>query len=150
MTAYKENKCLKRNGLPLAMILHRALVAAALSALALLPSCAGGRPARPRVQGDQYLVQQSELADTKQQNLYDAIRQVRPFWLTRDQRRGTTGGTEIIVYLDEQQIGGIGQLTRLPVSNAQRVRYMSATEAQVRFGARNGLRPAILVESVKQ
>ncbi len=123
---------------------------ALLVLLFVASACGAGRPVRPKPAGEQYLIAQSELEATRQQNLYDAIRQVRPFWLGRDRRQGTGGSSEIVVYLDEHQIGGVGQLTRLPVSAVARVRYLSATEAQVRFGTMNGLRPAIVVESARR
>lgn len=118
--------------------------------LAVTSACGVGRPARPRAAGEQYLIERTELESTTQQNLFDAISRARPFWFTRDRRRGALGDSEIAVYLDQQQVGGIGQLTRLPVSATARVRYLSATEAQVRFGTTNGLRPAILVETARR
>lgn len=131
------------------MIARRVVFASAYAFFAAISACSSGRPARPRQQGEQYLIAQAELESTKQQNLYDAIRQLRPFWLTREMRRGTSGDAQILVYLDQQQLGGIGQLARLPVSATARVRYMSAAEAQVRFGVMNGLRPAIIVETAR-
>jgi hypothetical protein len=122
----------------------------ALMAFAILATaCYTGRPTRPGTDrgGDRYLILAAELESTKQQTLYDAIRQLRPFWLTRDTRGSAEGVT---VYLDDQQIGGLSTLQRLPIHATARVRYMSSTEAQVRYGSNNGLRPAILVESARR
>jgi hypothetical protein len=113
-------------------------------------ACGGGRPLRPQPAGEQYLIAQDELQRTKQENLYDAIRQTRPFWFTRDTRRGGAAAGDVAIYLNEQLIGGLAQLRRIPVAATSRVRYLSSTEAQLRFGAPNGLRPAILVESERQ
>lgn len=116
---------------------------------AFLVACGGGRRTRPQPLGEQYLVKATELEATRQSNLYDAIRQVRPFWLTRATRnRGGEAG--IAVYLDEQYIGNAGALRRLPIYATAQVRYMSPGEAQVRFGQVNALRAAIVVESARR
>jgi hypothetical protein len=80
--------------------------------------------------------------------VYDAVRQLRPFWFRDARNRGGEAG--FVVYLDGQPIGPLSALGRIPVYAAARVRYLSPTEAQVRFGSINGLRPAILVESEKR
>lgn len=111
--------------------------------------CYGTRSARPKGEsGDQYLIVASELQSTNQPNVYDAVRQLRPQWLTRVVG-GRSGDNTIVAYLDEQPIGSASALTRIPLRVASRVRYLSPTEAQVRYGSPNGLRAAILVESAK-
>lgn len=117
--------------------------------LLLVAGCYSGRPTRPQPGSlDQYLIRNAELETTRQSNLYDAIRQLRPFWYTRDTRSSSEAA--ISVYLDDQHIGGLSALRRLPLYATATVKYMSPTEAQVRFGNVNGLRPAILVESVRR
>lgn len=116
---------------------------------ALLVGCGGGRPSRPQPAGDQYLIKLTELETTRQANLYDAVQQLRPFWLTRD-TRNRPGAAGIAVYLDDQYIGNISALRRLPVHATAQIRYMSPTEAQVRFGQMNALRAAIVVESARR
>ena len=128
---------------------HHFLRAATLILTAVLVACGGGRRTRPTPPGDQYLIKVAELEATRQSNLYDAIRQLRPFWLTRD-TRNRAGEAGIAVYLDEQFVGGTQQLSRLPIHATAQVRYLSPTEAQVRFGQVNGLRAAIVVESARR
>jgi hypothetical protein len=86
-----------------------------------------------------------DVASTNQGNLYDAIYQLRPEWLTRTvaQRRGDDA---IAAYVDEQYIGPVSTLKRIPTFNIKRVRYLSASEAQNRYGQTNALRAAIAVE----
>lgn len=95
------------------------------------------------------MIRLAELEATRQSNLYDAVRQLRPFWLTRS-TRNRSGEAGIAVYLDDQYIGNASALHRLPVHATALIRYMSPTEAQVRFGPVNGLRPAIVVESARR
>ena len=127
--------------------LFRAVGTAFLAVLLL--GCTTGRQSRPQPPGEQYVIKAAELEATRQSNLYDAIRQIRPFWLTRE-TRNRSGAAGLAVYLDDQYVGGTSALSRLPIHATARVRYMSPTEAQVRFGQVNGLRAAIVVESARQ
>ena len=80
----------------------------------------------------------------RQPTIYDAVRQLRPEWL---QRRAETA---ILVYVDGQEAGNASVLHRLSVTTAQRIAYLSPTEAQIRFGNRNHNRAAILIETERQ
>jgi hypothetical protein len=117
-------------------------------ALAATAGCLRGRGSAPVPQGERYVILADELKATNRLNLFDAVRQVRHFWFTPD-RHGSTG-QGISVYLDGQLIGGPSSLSRLSTDHVERVRYISASEAQLRFGNTNGLRPAILVESQRR
>lgn len=113
-------------------------------------ACQSGRTSRPQPGTvDQYLILAAELEASKQQNLYDAVRKLRSFWLTR-RVGGRTGENTISIYVDEQLVGTTSALRRLSVFGTERVRYMSATEAQTRFGQVNLGRAAILVETANR
>ncbi|MEX2177603.1 MAG: hypothetical protein WD801_02765 [Gemmatimonadaceae bacterium] len=115
--------------------------------LLLVAACAGGRPIRPQSGGDQYLILAEELRGASQQaNLYDAVRELRPFWFTRHVRTGD----QIAVYLDDQRVGSVNMLQRIPVTSAQAVRYLSPTEAQVRYGPNNQMRPVIAIDTPRR
>jgi hypothetical protein len=104
-----------------------------------LTACGAGRPVRQqRGDGDSYLISRTELENSRVPTLYDAVQQLRPLWLSGND-------ASVAVYLNEQLVGGIANLRRISVHLTEEARYMSATEAQVRFGQSNGLRPAILV-----
>jgi hypothetical protein len=116
--------------------------------LALLAiACRPGRTTRPEaISGEPYLIMGSELDPARQATIYDAVRQLRPSWLTRPVG-GRTGDNTILVYLDGQVIGNLSVLRRLTVTTAERILYMSPTEAQTRFGSRNVRRAAIVIET---
>ena len=125
-----------------------------LAALTFLAACHPGQvspPTRPEPTGprDQYLILGSELESTSRDNLYDAVRQLRPGWFTR-QNRQQSGEDNIIVYLDDRQLGPATALRRFSVRSIHSVKYLSPTEAQVRYGQTNIGRPAILVEMARQ
>jgi hypothetical protein len=108
--------------------------------LAFLVACGAGRPVRQqRIDGDSYHISRVELENSRVPTLYDAVQQLRPLWLSQ------SNDASVAVYLNEQLVGGVANLRRIAVHLTEDARYMSATEAQVRFGPTNGLRPAILV-----
>lgn len=123
----------------------RLLAPAILLASLAIASC-GSAVRSQEGPADTYLIVASELEASKQLNLYDAVRQVRPFWYTR-RVRGRSGENAISVYVDDHFIGTLSALRQISVFGAERVRYMGSTEAQTRFGQTNGGRAAILVES---
>jgi len=114
--------------------------------LVAVGGCHPGQPIRPTPPGEQYTITNAELVRTRQANIYDAIRIARPFWFSRDGRLAGRSGANIVVYLQDQPLGSVAQLQRLPIRAATRVRYLDATEALLRFGHQNGARPAIVVE----
>ena len=109
------------------------------------------RPRSPRPQSarrNQYLIERDELGVAGAQNLYDVVRIQRPVWLTRVVRN-VSGNDAIVVYLDERIIGSLNILREMPVHVAQKLEYLSPTEAQLRFGPKHGVRAAIVVETPK-
>ena len=113
-------------------------------------ACSAGRTSRPQRQpADHYLILAAELKDSPQSDLHEAIRQLRPTWFTSGARNLGRGEATILVYLDDQPIGNATVLSRFSTTSVASVRYISATEAQVRYGPSNGNRPAILLESAR-
>ena len=118
------------------------VVASLLCALALA-SCFSGR-SRASAPADPYRITVEELEASRLDNLYDAVRQLRPGWF---RRVGTAGDQRILVYLDDQQVGGVTALGRFTTRSVSEIRYLAPTEAQVRYGQINFGRPAILLQS---
>lgn len=118
----------------------RALPLLALLCLAGVDACVspgGRRPPGPR---DPYLITARELSETPTDNLYDAVSQLRPDWY----RRGRAGASRtIMVYLDDRHVGDVSALRNFSPQSVAEIRYLSVTEAQVRYGTRNLGRPAI-------
>lgn len=134
------------------MILLRSILLLAVGLAVSGTSCSSaGRGTRRQSETsrDQYLIMAAELETTKQQYLYEAIRQLRPFWLTRPVNN-QGGDDAIYVYIDDQRIGTMSALRRIPINVTDKVRYLGVTEAQVRFGPNNNGRVAIVVDSSKK
>lgn len=122
--------------------------------LTLALACRSGQsgpPTRPEQAAprDRYLIKAAELESIGSDNLYDAVRQLRPEWFNRSSRN-RSGEQNILLYLDDQQIGSAGTLRRFSARSVESVRYLSQTEAQVRYGQINSGRPAILIEMARQ
>lgn len=113
------------------------LLVLALTTLAGCVSAGAKRPTGPR---DPYLISTAELAESPHPSLYDAVRQLRPDWFRR-----ARDGQPILVYLDDRPVGDISVLGSFSVGSVRRVRFLSVTEAQVRYGTPNRGRAAIQV-----
>ena len=107
---------------------------------------AGAEP-RPTAYQDRNLVTQEELQRTSASNLFDAVRVLRPQWLReRPMITGSrsSGQGSLLVYLDGAQFGDQTSLRQISVSVVLEVRFLSASEAQARYGTQD-LQPAIAV-----
>jgi hypothetical protein len=119
-----------------------------LTLLSFATACRSGQgsASRPEQGGrDPYLILASELEAAGRDNLYDAVRQLRPGWFTRPNRQ-SSGESSIVVYLQDRQMGSVTALRNFPARSVESVRYLSPTEAQVRYGQSNLGRPAIQIE----
>ncbi len=82
-------------------------------------------------------IPREELADRlgPSVSLYQAVQRLRPAWLRPS--RGVSGSGqrfEPLVYLDDRRFGPIGSLRQLRVSDAEELRYISASDATTRYG----------------
>jgi hypothetical protein len=76
-----------------------------------------------------------ELAAQPTNNLYDAVARLRPRWLV-ERGPGTlgAGGNPVVVYVDNQRMGGTQELRNLAIEIVQEVRYRDASDATTRYG----------------
>jgi len=97
-----------------------------------------GTEARPATYQDRNLITQDELQRTSASNLFDAIRSLRPLWLRQSPtiiRQGSEG--TVLVYLDGVQYGDPSTLRQISLLTVQEVRFLSASEAQARYGTQD-------------
>ena len=68
------------------------------------------------------------------QNLYEAIRRLRPFWL-RPRTTGISGERYFpIIYVSGARYGPVGTLREMRPGNVERVRFMDPSQATNRYG----------------
>jgi len=82
------------------------------------------------------------------QSLYDVVRIQRPNWLTKTVKTAS-GSDAVVVYLDDRKLGMLNILREMRVELAVSMRYLSPTEAQLRYGPNHGSLAAIVVEVAK-
>jgi hypothetical protein len=102
-------------------------------------SSSGPRPERN-------LITAEEIAGVSVANLFDAVRLLRPQWLSTTNPstfRVSAEGT-IIVYMDRIRFGEPEQLRQFPPSIALSVRFLDPSEANAEFGVGH-LKGAIMV-----
>jgi hypothetical protein len=106
-----------------------------LALAASLAACATGRVAP--LEQDRDLITGAELAHTNDASVYEAIRHLRPLFLhTRGPSsvlNSTAMGPAVIV--DQTFLGGIRELTDIPLKDVQAVRYLPAWDATTRYGS---------------
>jgi hypothetical protein len=109
----------------------------------LLTACASGTRGsstegtpRASTRRDADVITAEEIATTRTQTLYDAVRNLRPQWMIR--RRPTAmvqrNEGELIVYVDGTRFGNLESLRQLNPGGVQAVRYFSPSSAGARFG----------------
>lgn len=91
-----------------------------------------------RVRGDSRTVTATELSVATQTDLYAYVQAERPRWL-QSRSPGSLGGPAlgVLVFINNQRLGGTEQLRSITVSAVQQIRFYDAAEAQQRFNVRN-------------
>ena len=98
---------------------------------------------------DPNMITQDEIARVTAANAYDAVQMLRPSFLrARGVPSAASGGMPdlAVVYLDGMKMGDISQLQRIPTVGIVSIRYLSAIEANQRYG-RGHEGGAILVDT---
>ena len=104
-----------------------------LSLLLFLAACAtssGGTRRSSRT------ITADEIAETSAISVHDAIRQLRPQWLTTraSPTMGSVGGEPPVVYVDGIREDDFRVMERLRANQVDEIRYMSPTDATNRYG----------------
>lgn len=111
-----------------------------LAATALM-ACATARPA-PGTRSDPNVITAEEIAQGPSSNVYELIQRVRPNFLrTRGAVHGSPSNgvnriepVDLVVYLNENRLGGSDQLRQIPTSDVREIRYYSASDATTKWG----------------
>lgn len=107
----------------------------ALFSVLLLASVTACASTGGRTSYDRDRITREELEERSYANLYDVVSALRPNWLRT--AMGAGGGTSAstpLVYVDGRRLGDTGELRSVSAQAVQSARYLSATEAQNRYG----------------
>ena len=79
-----------------------------------------------------------EIADANMPTAYDVVEKLRRQWLRRSGM-----GADVLVYQDEQQVGGAGALRDMPATTVAELQFVAYEDAVRRWGA--GIKGAVIV-----
>lgn len=109
--------------------------------LLLSTGCAGGGAYRsagePGLRESREVIQLGQHPDMQELDAYQVVRRLRPFFLnTRGPTSVLLPSNQVTVFIDEMPIGGVGELTTIRARDISQIRFMSSTEAVIRYGRR--------------
>ncbi len=94
--------------------------------IAVLCGCASGSPG---VSPERDLISREEVEAAQVTNAYQLIERLRPLWLRSRGERSVRLETLILVYQNQNLLGGIEQLHAIPIETVHSVRVLTAAEA---------------------
>lgn len=117
----------------------RRLIATAMLSLAVGCASAGASPAARQ---NQNVISSEEITASSATTAYEVIQKLRPNFLrTRGAVHGApVGGTnniemvDLVVYLNENRLGGSEQLRQISTTDIREIRYYGASEATTKWG----------------
>ncbi len=114
-----------------------ALLASALL-LAVAAACSR-TPSPPMPAPDRDVLTQGDLVEHDFANAYDAIEALRPNWLqTRGPNSLLGTPTEVVVYLNDNKLGGVSTLSQVATPSIVTIRHFDGREATARWGLDHG------------
>lgn len=111
-----------------------------LAAAAVLSACGSGAGSGSDTGGvrpNQNLLTAEEIAEARTaHNVYEAVQQLRPQWLTPRPSRSTSDPTPRVpmAFLDRMELGALATMRTIAVSEVREIRYFDGGEAVARFG----------------
>lgn len=104
-------------------------------ALLLFSACASPGARGSSTRQDRNVITEDEISHSSEHNVYNLIRAVRPGMLTTRGRTSITNQDPgIVVFMNGQRFGDISSLEGVETSTVHEIRYLTAAQAQSRFG----------------
>jgi hypothetical protein len=117
--------------------MHRRIAVPLLMLVLAGCASAGGKEttSSPRPNRDRNLITSDEIERSHESNAYLLVQALRPNMLvTRGPTSINLQDPGVVVFLDNQRFGSVESLKTLQPANLSEVRYLSAADAQGRFG----------------
>jgi hypothetical protein len=102
--------------------------------VAVAAGCASTSTGRRTSSRDTRVLTAEEIRQSSAANLYEVIRAYRPEWLIKRGQTSINLEGDIVVYVDNVALGGPESLRTIDVHAVQSARFMTASEAQMRYG----------------
>jgi hypothetical protein len=102
------------------------------------PTTAAGPKADPNFKADPDFIVATEFDHKGFRDAYDIVQRLRPGWFTRNpggsaERRMGTGGSGLVVYLENARMGGVEALRQLQTGAIESLRFLDAASATARL-----------------
>lgn len=111
------------------------------TAMVMLAACASGGGGASATKQNPNVISAEEIDASSASNAYEVIQRLRPSFLrTRGAVHGTPGATnamemvDLVVYLNENRLGGSDQLRQISTSDIREIRYFNSSEATTKWG----------------
>ncbi len=109
--------------------MHRNRLMSVLAIAVLAGACASSGQPGSSPRRNRNLITADELAELNVTSAFEAVRQLRPAWLTR------RGGSAPIIYLNSTRWSGTPEgLESIQLQSISEMRFLSASDATTRFG----------------
>lgn len=93
-------------------------------------STAPAKAAKSAKHDDNHLAA-DEIAASKRPTAYEAVDRLRPRWLRKDMLTGE----DVVIYMDEQNLGGSDKLRDMPSVDIEELEYVPHADAVRRWGS---------------
>lgn len=119
--------------LPIVVFSALVLAIASGGAATLVAQADSTPPAAPakKAKHDENRITAEEIAASKRPMVYDAVDKLRPNWLRKDMLTGE----DVVVYMDEQNLGGSDKLRDMPSVDVAELQYVAHADATRRWGS---------------
>lgn len=102
----------------------------------ILMSCASWTEMDDSSRGTRYIISENEIKESSATNAFEAIQQLRPGLLDRDQQRSIDmySISSVVVYLNGVRYGNKESLKSISALQIEEIRYLPPSEATVKYG----------------
>lgn len=118
---------------------------AVLTVLVGTGACASGGSGSSS--GSATVITGEQLMATNQNNLFQALQNLRPQWLRSRGSASLTSPTQVMLFVNEAPYGTVNDLSSIPIDAVQDIRFLNASEAGSRYGTAAGAGGLLLVRT---
>lgn len=118
---------------------------AVLTVLVGTGACASGGSGSSS--GSSTVITGEQLMATNQNNLFQALQNLRPQWLRSRGSASLTSPTQVMLFVNEAPYGTVNDLSSIPIDAVQDIRFLNASEAGSRYGTAAGAGGLLLVRT---